>query len=416
MCAEANHSPTNNSRRKVAAMFKFRLLISCGIVTSFFANVVWGETPILGMAAEPPAVGRFVKTEQGYMVAYKTAIPGTTVEYEMQPIPGGKYLLGSPSAEPGREACEGPQVEIIVEPFWMGTYEVTWGEYKQYMALHDAFKKLAVAKKHLITAANRDYVVTAPSNLYDPTFTFQFGDHPRQPALSMSQFAAKQYTKWFSGVTGRFYRLPTEGEWEYACRAGAATAYSFGDDPAQLKDYGWYKESEDAKEETHKVGEKKPNRWGLFDMHGNVAEWVLDGYGERAYARLLGKTTTAGDAVQWPTKLFPRVVRGGSYADAPQGCRSASRHQSSDDKWRSTDPNFPKSPWWFTDGYGLAVGMRIVRPLMPPPPDQRAKVWEADLEMIREDFTRRIDEEGRGARGVANPELPQAIKEIEGRK
>ncbi|HZL90681.1 MAG TPA: formylglycine-generating enzyme family protein [Pirellulaceae bacterium] len=361
-----------------------------------------------GIVKEQPAAGRFVKTEQGFMVPYTATIPGTEVSFQMQPIPGGKFKLGSPAGETDRKEDEGPQTEVEVEPFWMGTYEVTWAEYKQYMKMHDLFKKLSQAKLHPITDENKAYVVTAPSNLYDPTFTFQFGEDPRQPAITMSQFAAKQYTKWLSGIGGAFYRIPTEAEWEYACRAGTTTAYSFGDDADQLDDYGWFMDN--AEESTHKVGEKKANPWGLFDMHGNVAEWVLDEYTEKGYEKLTGKNHKATDAVQWPTKLFPRTIRGGSWDDDAAGCRSAARRGTDDDAYREDDPNFPKSPWWFTTGHGLAVGMRIIRPLNPPMAKDLAKFWEADIDQIREDSMQRIDNEGRGARGVANPDLPAAIK------
>src|SRR5688572_24175994 len=97
----------------------------------------------LGLVKDEPASGRFVKTDRGFMVPYLANIPGTDVTFEMQPIPGGKFKLGSPAGEAGRKDDEGPQVEIEVAPFWMGTYEVTWSEYKQYMRMHDLFKKLA---------------------------------------------------------------------------------------------------------------------------------------------------------------------------------------------------------------------------------------------------------------------------------
>jgi formylglycine-generating enzyme required for sulfatase activity len=117
-----------------------------------------------------------------------------------------------------------------------------------------------------------------------------------------------------STKTGHFYRLPTEAEWEYACRAGTATAYSFGDDAAKLQEYGWFEDNGDFKYQ--KVGKKKPNPWGFYDIHGNVAEWCLDQY-EDSY-------DVVKDLLENPwnkaTKTYPHVARGGSYDDRPTCC------------------------------------------------------------------------------------------------
>lgn len=382
-------------------------LLFVSLTAISLAAVSLAEEP-LGLVKEKPASGPFVETPQGFMVPYQAKIPGTDAVYEMVPIPGGKFKLGSPPGEKDRKADEGPQVEIQVAPFWMGKYEVTWSEYKSYMAMHNLLKEMTAAKVRPAAPPDDPDVITAPSNLYDPTFTFSKGSEPRQPALSMSQYAAKQYTKWLSGISGRFYRLPSEAEWEYACRAGTTTAYYFGDNADQLRDHAWY--FENATEVTHPVGEKRPNPWGLYDMHGNVAEWVLDQHSDKHYASLLDNSVTAASAIAWPTELYPRVVRGGSYDDKPAGCRSAARKKSDDDEWREEDPNFPQSPWWFTSYYGLCVGMRIVRPLEAPDRQQREKFWKADVQQIIDDVNRRIDEEGRGARGLANPELMNDVE------
>jgi hypothetical protein len=143
-----------------------------------------------------------------------------------------------------------------------------------------------------------------------------------------------------------------------------------------------------------------------------VAEWTLDEYAADRYAKFAGKTTLATDGVHWPAQLYPRVVRGGSYDDKPGAARSAARKQSHDDEWRDQDPNFPQSPWWFTSGYGLCVGMRIMRPLDVPAKDEQEKFWKADLQQIVDDVNRRIDEEGRGARGVADASLIQDIEKF----
>jgi formylglycine-generating enzyme required for sulfatase activity len=366
-----------------------------------------------GLVSEKPSSGPFVETKQGFMVPYKATIPGTEAEYEMIPVPGGKFKLGSPANEKDRQSDEGPQIEVEVAPFWMGKYEVTWSEYKSYMGMHNLFKEMAAAKIRATPKADVADIVTAPSNLYDPSFTYSKGSEPRQPAISMSQYAAKQYTKWLSGLTQRYYRLPTEAEWEYACRAGTTTAYSFGDDPAQLGDYAWT--FENANEVTHAVGTKKPNPWGLYDMHGNVAEWVLDGYAEH-YPDAMGKTLSVAAAFVQSKKLFPRVVRGGSYDDKPAACRSAARKPSDDDEWREQDPNFPQSPWWFTSHYGLCVGLRVVRPLEVPLHEEQEKHWKADLQQIVDDVNRRIDEEGRGARGISDSTLLKDLEKFREKK
>jgi formylglycine-generating enzyme required for sulfatase activity len=378
------------------------------------ASLSAAEELPLGLVKDQPASGRFVKTELGYMVPYKFAIPGTEAMVEMQPIPGGKFKLGSPDGEPGRKPDEGPQVEIEIEPFWMATHEVTWEQYKPYMALNDIFKKLIGAKLMKIGDDQQHLIITAPSNLYDPTFTFKLGSQPKLPAVTMSQYAAKQHTKWLSGLSGQFYRLPTEAEWEYACRAGTTTAYSFGDEASQLGDYGWFYDN--GGETLHLVGQKKPNPWGLFDMHGNVGEWVLDEYTKDGYAgpaaKAGGKTLACSEAVNWPKKLFPRVVRGGSWDEDAAACRSAARRKSDDDDWREEDPNFPQSPWWFTSQPALSVGFRPIRPLREPAAGERGKWWDADLEQLQLDVDHRIDNEGRGARGIASPELPMVIKKL----
>ena len=102
------------------------------------------------------------------------------------------------------------------------------------------------------------------------------------PALAMTQYSAIQFCKWLYARTGVFYRLPTEAEWEYACRAGSTTEFSFGDEETKLGEYAWYKLNSNKK--TQPVGLKKPNAWGLYDMYGNVAEWTYDQYNANFHA------------------------------------------------------------------------------------------------------------------------------------
>ncbi len=367
---------------------------------------------VAGIVLKKPLKEPFVKIEGGYMVPYTRTIPGTDVKYTMMPIPGGKFMMGSPEDEEDRRDDEGPQFEVTVEPFWMGKYEVTWAEYKKYMQLFDAFKSLQSKGLRKVTAENEIDAITAPSALYDPSFTYSAGEAPDQPAATMTQYAAKQYTKWLSLTTTSFYRLPTEAEWEYACRAGTKTAFYFGEDADDLEDHAWDIESSD--DERHPVGQLKPNPWGLYDMYGNVAEWVLDQYSEEGYDHVgEGESVTVDQAFRKPTELFPRVVRGGSFELEPEDCRSAARVGSDDNEWKIEDPNFPKSPWWYTDSPGTGVGFRIIRPLKTPDSDKAKNAfWEADLEMIKDDAKNRIVDNGRGAYGVVDEDLPKDISEL----
>jgi formylglycine-generating enzyme required for sulfatase activity len=186
-------------------------------------------------------------------------------------------------------------------------------------------------------------------------------------------------------MTGRFYRLPTEAEWEYACRAGTKTAYSFGDDAKQLGDYGWFFGNSDLKAKPddktgeaayRQVGLKKPNPWGLHDMHGNVAELVIDQYASGRYEQLKGmpQPLKAADAVNWPTKQYPRLARGGGYESEPEDCRSAARNQLKGQDINKQDPQLPKSPFWYSNGFW--VGMRLVSPLKQPTPAEQQKYWD----------------------------------------
>jgi len=384
------------------------------------------ESP--GLVASEPTNQRNVPTDQGYMVAYIERIPGTEVTFEMIPVPGGEFLLGSPEDEADRSDDEGPQRRVRVAPFWVGKCEVTWAEYQAYMNTYgpmkslnrlrvemrrfggesEKLKSLPKVKEFLESESLDIDGVTAPTPLYYPGVTYATGEEPNQPAVTMSQFAAKQYSKWLSGITGQEYRLPTEAEWEYAARAGSTTPFAF-DAKQSLDDYAWY--ADNAEDQLQAVGSKKPNAWGLHDMHGNVAEWVLDEYDETHYANLK-EEISAPDAVRWPTQLFPRVIRGGCWFDEPAQCRSAARHKSDDPEWTTQDPNLPVSPWWFTEDPAAGVGFRIVRLLVPMDADLKKKVWDADIQEIRQDVADRM-QEGRGTQSATNQRLPPALQELE---
>ena len=315
-------------------------------------------------------------------------IPGTDVSFEMLPIPGGTFKMGSPATERGRKADEGPQVEVEVEPFHMAKFEVDWPAYEAFAANYHRIGGFDPDQRQVVPADRWADAVTYPTPMYElevgPMLERMGGRGEGMPAVHVSQFAARQFTKWLSKKTGRFYRLPTEAEWEYACRAGSTTAYSFGDDPSKLADHGWYfdnSEHESGESGYHKAGGKRPNAWGLQDMHGNVDEWCIDQYVPHWYALFAGKKVRAADFVAWPRTRYPRVIRGGGWESEAKDCRSAARYAATREI-NKYDPCEPKSPHWDTAGFW--VGFRVVSPAKDPPEAHKTLYWDADDPVTRE--------------------------------
>jgi formylglycine-generating enzyme required for sulfatase activity len=307
---------------------------------------------------------RAVGLTEATMAAYTNTIPGTNVAYRMAPIRGGEFLLGSPASELGRKSDEGPQRRVRIEPFWMGICEVTWNEYEVFLFRARGMRSYTTVDRDPHTNALAD-AVAMPTM---PYIELSMGmGREGYPAINMTQHAANKYCQWLSALTGHYYRLATEAEWEYACRAATTNRYSFGDDEQQLGEYAWFEDNSDSKYQ--RVGRKKPNPWGLYDMHGNVAEWTLDGYDAGAYA-------TFPDGALAPyvrgLKPYPHVVRGGSWKDDAAKLRSASR-QFSVPKWKEADPSLPRSAWHMAEAD--FVGFRIVRPLRIPTAEEMHRAW-----------------------------------------
>jgi formylglycine-generating enzyme required for sulfatase activity len=275
----------------------------------------------------------------GKMEAYKVTIPKTTVSYAMVPIAAGDFRMGSR--------------KVHVDAFWMQAHEVTWDEYRLFMFASQAGE-----------IVHKDETVDGVSRPTRPYVEMSFGMGINGfPAISMTQHAANKYAEWLSAKTGEFYRLPTEAEWEYACRAG-------GPDPTPLGDYAWY--AANSKDGYHLVATKKPNAWGLYDMLGNVMEWTLDQYAPYK----------PGDAVNpWvvATALYPHAVRGGSWNDAADMV-SCSARVASDPSWKQQDPQLPKSIWYETDAQWL--GFRLVRPAKIPATEEMYKYWNSGVEHL----------------------------------
>lgn len=298
---------------------------------------------------------------QSPFVAYTDTIPGSEISFQMVPIPGGEFLMGSPEGEIGRNEDEGPVRKIRLSPFWMGKFEITWDEFDLFV--------YPEMNRALLDGSSKTVELDGISQPTPPFVDMSFGMGKKGfPAINMTQYAALSYCKWLTEITGDFYRLPTEAEWEYACRAGIQSAYSFGDSMDKLQDYAWfYENSEDGYK---KVGTKKPNAWGLHDMHGNVSEWTLDGYLSKYPSEEGG---TLMDPWVEPKGLYPHAVRGGSWDDDPEDLRSSVR-LASNSNWKQRDPQIPKSAWWMTDAAFL--GFRVVRPLERPSPEKISQYFK----------------------------------------
>ncbi len=343
---------------------------SPNLIAAVFLGIWFLASPSL--AADHPVVEvpNAVAKTAAEMKSYTDIIGNTDVKFPMVPIPGGKFTMGSPPSEKGHKPDESPQHEVEIEPFWMEAHETTWDEYEVFMYTMDIERR----KNAGASPTENDKLADALARPTKPYTDMTFGMGKEGfPAISMTHFAARMYCKWLSAKTGRYYRLPTEAEWEYACRAGTTTAYFFENHANELGEYAWFVDNSD--DHYHKVALKKPNPWGLYDMHGNATEWVLDAYVPDFYEQFKKKIEPAGTFAP-TTKMYPHVVRGGSWDDDAEALRSAARRASNKD-WKQQDPQLPQSVWYFTDAQ--FVGFRVIRPLREPSEEEKQKVWDAGL-------------------------------------
>jgi formylglycine-generating enzyme required for sulfatase activity len=292
-------------------------------------------------------------------------IPGSSVSFEMVAIPGGTFRMGSPEDEPFRRENEGPAAHVTIGSFYMARVEVTWNEYLTFFKQTGAQGKTADAYLNASTAD-----VDAISGPTPPWGAPDQGwGKGEMPAITMTHHAAEVYCQWLSKITGKKYRLPTEAEWEYAARGGTETPYFFEGDPRKYVNkgirnkllgvdttviHGFINYAMNSGARPVVPGMKGENPFGLVNMLGNVAEFCSDWYSEDAYSKYSGMVANPGG----PPSGEEHVVRGGSFLDGAENVRSASRETTRSVRWLKTDPQIPKSIWWYSDC--IHVGFRVV--------------------------------------------------------
>ncbi len=300
--------------------------------------------------------------------SYTERIPKSPISFNMVAIPGGTFKMGSPADEPFRKEDEGPAREIELSPFFMAEIEVSWDEYLAF------YVQTAAEGRSTDTEGLRNKVASATDAISGATPPYGQPDQGwglgQRPAISFSYHAAETYCKWLTSVTGKTYRLPTEAEWEYAARAGTAGPYFFPGDPRKFEKSGIraklskndttvintyiiYRGNSPTKTQT--PDRVKPNPFGLRNMSGNVAEFCSDWYQADAYSQYPEGIIKDPKG---PEEGTEHVVRGGSFLSTADVLRSAARDYTRTGSCLKTDPQMPKSIWWYSDCFN--VGFRVV--------------------------------------------------------
>ena len=298
---------------------------------------------------------------------FTETVPGTTATINMIAVPGGSFAMGSSESEPFHKSNEAPQRQVEVSPFFMSEVEITWN---QYWAFYAETMSEGRTPPTVIYENNSREDLDAVSG---PTPPFGSPDQGwgmgERPAITMTHYAAETFCQWLTLKTGKKYRLPTEAEWEYAARGGTSTPYFFEGSPKDYTNGGFWNEmfgadttcinsyviyANNSKNRSQEPGKVLANPFGLKNMLGNVMEYCSDWYAEDAYQSLAdGAKDPKG-----PESGTEYVVRGGSYLNDAADLRCAARDYTRHDDWLRTDPQNPKSIWWYSDIRG--IGFRVV--------------------------------------------------------
>lgn len=308
-------------------------------------------------------------TEITEFVNFTEKIPGTSVSFDMVAIPAGSFTIGSPESEPFRGDNESPNVKVNISKFWMGKAEVSWDEFLAFFAE----TKSQGHASDVVSASLGATTLEGIDAITGPTAPWGAPDQGwgkgSRPAITMSQYAAQVYCEWLTLKTGKKYRLPTEAEWEYACRGGRETPYFFEGSPKDYTSQGFLKSifgpktdiiqefavySKNSQLQTQEPSFVKENPFGLLNMAGNVWEFTADFYADDTYSQYgseVSDPTGPDDGEEY-------VIRGGAFDSDAIELRSANRDYTRTEKWLVTDPQMPKSKWWYSDSKN--VGFRVV--------------------------------------------------------
>lgn len=313
-----------------------------------------GSSVLFTQAAKVDVFANFLET-----------VPGTSSSIRMIAVPGGSFTMGSPENEAFRGEDEGPQHKVNISPFFMSETEITWD---QFWTFYSETMSEGRTPPEVIYANNTRPDVDAVSGptppFGNPDQGWGMGD---RPAITMTHYAAQTFCQWLSLKTGKTYRLPTEAEWEYAARAGSDTPYFFegspkkysekslksrifGADTTCINRYAVY--SGNSRKRSQEPSRVQANAFGLKNMLGNVMEYCSDWYAPDYYTEF-EETNPKG-----PVSGTEHVVRGGAYSDDASGIRCAARAHTMHNQWLKTDPQNPKSIWWYSDIKG--IGFRVV--------------------------------------------------------
>ena len=299
------------------------------------------------------------KAKKSQFVPY-TEVMRSGVEFQMRPIKAKLFQW---------KGQKDDVLTVTLDDFWMASTETTWAAYDAFQESSVEREKDGSVNSFVRPSIKDDYILLARPTQQDFPVTKGM---PKKgfSAVGVTHHAANKFCQWLSYQTGHFYRLPTEAEWEYACRGGSDKKFSWGDDAQQASLHAWYgfKEGDDYR----KPGLKKANGFGLYDMHGNVLEFTLDGYVENR-RKHFNKDKVHNPWVR-ATQPYPHVTKGGHWKH-PLEKIVASARIPSEPRWKRMDPQDPKSIWAFSNG--PFIGFRVVRPVKLPTAQQMYYYWNS---------------------------------------